>query len=120
MESIGLWCIIIGLILIAMSYFYHQALEARVRVSEVKMQDEMMKVASTQNAANMHGDAIRDMRLKMKDLRDEYEKDSEAVEFISQEIIRMDRELSKLRPVIKLMLPKEVLSEKKKSKRTAH
>lgn len=121
MNSIGLWCIIIGLVLITMSYFYYQSLDARVRVAEIKLQDEMLKVASTQNAANMHGEAIRDIRLKSKDLKDAFEKDSEALEFLAQEVIRMDRELSKLRPIIKVLLPKEVLSEKKtkaKSKAT--
>ena len=120
METVGFWSVIIGLILIAISYIYYQAIDARVRTFEIRMKDEMLKIASTQNAVNVCSDAVRDMRAKVKELREEYEKDSESLDFSIQEIIRLDRELSKLRPIVKVLLPKEPTEEKKKKTKTTH
>lgn len=60
--------------------------------------------------------------LKLKDLKDMADTEEKAVDFIAQELIRVDRELAKLRPVTRLVMPKGIFDEKeaKKKSKTTH
>ena len=116
MEYISMWMILIGVVLVAISYLFYQTIDAKVTAMEIRLKDETVRLQSNQNAVNMLSDAVRDIRLKMKDTRDTVEMESEAVDKMAQEVIRLDREMSRLRPMVKVVLAKEVVEKKAKNK----
>lgn len=113
---------IISITLILFSYLVYQSTKAQIEAMSIRINDllqrqmDFIKFKQSVEARNISQD------LKLKDLKDIADNEEKAVDFIAQELIRMDREIAKLRPVTKLVIPKGIFNEKesKKKSKTTH
>lgn len=113
---------IISITLILFSYLVYQSTKAQMEAMGIRMNDLLQRQMDLIKFKQATEARMISQDLKLKDLKDMADSEEKAVDFIAQEIIRMDREISKLRPVTRLVIPKGMFNEKenKKKSKTTH
>lgn len=105
MQYLPIICLFTSIICVFITYILFDSNKAYTESNDIKMRDFLKRHLELTEFKFSTEAKLLKLNLGIKDLGDKAVDDEKQQDFIAQEIIRLDRELSKLRPVIKLVKP---------------
>lgn len=108
MQYLPIICLFICIICVFITYILFDSTKAYIESNDIKMRDFLKRHLEMIEFKNISEAKMLKLHLSIKDFNDRFLDEEKNSEFYAQEIIRLDRELSKLRPVIRLVKPKGI------------
>lgn len=108
MEYLPLICMFVAIICAFIAYIAYDCARSETEALSIRMRDLLQRQLDMVEFKNATSSRLLKLNLGIKDLVDKSVDDEKQQDFVVQEIIRLDRELSKLRPVLRLVKPAKV------------